>query len=90
MVDDDSEDLDWINNDPFAEPVVAIFGELTPVPYSCAACGEQNETQLDLTGGYTQQYTEDCTVCCRPNLLTISVDPETHIVTLGNELEYDC
>jgi Cysteine-rich CPXCG len=71
------------------EPIIAAHGELTPVPYTCAACGEPNETQLDLSGGYHQQYTEDCAVCCRPNLLTITVDEETLAVTINNELEYE-
>jgi len=88
MNDDDLEFTPW-GDDP-EEPTVAVFGEITPVPYRCAACGEQNDTQFDLSGGYHQQYTEDCQVCCRPNLLTINVDSETHVVTIGNELEYDC
>jgi len=88
------EDDAYVNNPWFegedAEPVIAVPGELTPVPYRCAACGEANETQLDLGAGYNQQYTEDCIVCCRPNLLTVSVDYDTHIVTIANELEYEC
>jgi hypothetical protein len=83
---DDAEFNPWGDDE---EPVVAIYGELTPVPYSCAACGEHNETQFDLSGGYHQQYTEDCTVCCRPNLLTLNVDDTTHVVTIENELEYE-
>ncbi len=82
----------WNNDFGFGddeEPIIASFGELTPIPYSCAACGERNETQLDLSGGLHQQYTEDCAVCCRPNLLTINVDEETLAVTIDNELEYD-
>ena len=70
--------------------VFARVGELTPARYACAACGQDNETELDLEGGYRQQYVEDCTVCCRPNLLRITVDPETLAVSLSNELEYDC
>lgn len=88
----DSTDTDpWLDGDEgFDEPIIAIFGELTPVPYACAACGEANETQFDLSGGHSQQYTEDCTVCCRPNLLTISVDYESNVITISNELEYEC
>ncbi len=86
---DEMNDLDpWLDGDGADEPTVALFGELTPVPYLCAACGEPNETQFDLSAGYNQEYTEDCTVCCRPNLLTISVDYETNVVTIVNELEY--
>ncbi|WP_313133196.1 CPXCG motif-containing cysteine-rich protein, partial [Stutzerimonas nitrititolerans] len=34
-------------------------------PYQCPYCGEVVEALLDLSGG-DQQYTEDCSVCCRP------------------------
>lgn len=85
--DDDEFAFDETGETP---PIVASPGELTPVPYACAACGTENETELDLGAGYQQQYTEDCTVCCRPNLITINVDEETLVVTITNELEYDC
>lgn len=86
--DDDNDDFDpWGDRDD--APVTASRAELTPVPYACAACGETNETLLDLEGGYHQEYTEDCAVCCRPNALVISVDEETLAVAISNELEYD-
>jgi hypothetical protein len=79
--------------DDFGEPdddaIVAREDELTPVPYACAACGEINRTMLDPGGGLVQVYTEDCEVCCRPNLLRISIDPESRIVAIENELEYE-
>ena len=40
--------------------------------YACAFCGEANEVFPDQTGGRRQTFTEDCTVCCRPNLLTLT------------------
>lgn len=84
-------DDDFFPNDGWdeGEPVIASHTEVTPVPYSCASCGEPNETLLDLGAGYHQQYTEDCAVCCRPNLITLDVDPETLEVTVANELEYE-
>jgi hypothetical protein len=87
MASDDFDDLDneWLSDD---EPIVAREDELTAVPYACAACGEPNQTMLDPSGGYHQQYTEDCEVCCRPNLLTITIDPESRVVGIENELEY--
>ena len=74
------------NSDPDA-PIVARVDEVTPLPWPCAKCGEGNETLLDMTGGYNQEYVEDCAVCCRPNLLGIHVEPGTMIVTISNELE---
>ena len=40
--------------------------------YACAFCGEENEVVPDQTGGRRQTFTEDCTVCCRPNLITLT------------------
>jgi hypothetical protein len=49
----------------------------TAAVYACAFCGEENMTLVDLSQGMTQSYVEDCQVCCRPNLLNISIDEET-------------
>ena len=50
--------------------------DLLRATYACASCGEENETLIDPTGGFQQVYTEDCAVCCRPNLLRIHISPE--------------
>jgi hypothetical protein len=71
------------------DPIFASESEVTPVPWLCAACGQENETLLDMSGGFHQQYTEDCAVCCRPNLITIAVDYESYAVSIANELEYE-
>jgi hypothetical protein len=42
------------------------------VDYACAFCGEENEVFPDQTGGRRQTFTEDCAVCCRPNLITLT------------------
>ncbi|MEQ8820399.1 MAG: CPXCG motif-containing cysteine-rich protein [Sumerlaeia bacterium] len=41
--------------------------------YSCAYCGETIATRVDASAGRHQSYTEDCQVCCRPNLLRIEI-----------------
>ena len=69
------------------KPITAREGETTPLRWSCAACGEANETLLDMTGGYQQEYVEDCVVCCRPNVLRIRVDPGTYTVGIENAVE---
>jgi hypothetical protein len=38
--------------------------------------GEENDTFVDPGGGARQVYTEDCAVCCRPNLITATLDAE--------------
>ena len=43
------------------------------VKYDCAFCGEENELLVDVSGGRRQRFTEDCAVCCRPNLVTLVV-----------------
>ena len=55
-------------------------------PYPCAYCGEENETFVDPSGGNRQIYTEDCAVCCRPNILRINIDAGGTI-TLTAEFE---
>lgn len=84
---DDFDDLDDLDFDGDDEQIIASEDELTPVPYACAECGETNRTMLDPGGGLDQEYTEDCEVCCRPNLLTITIDPQTRAVSIAAELE---
>lgn len=43
--------------------------------YICSYCLTPNDVSVDPSGGVDQDYVEDCTVCCRPNRLVISVDP---------------
>ena len=44
--------------------------------YSCQFCGEDNEVFADESGGRRQTFTEDCAVCCRPNLITLEFDDD--------------
>lgn len=55
--------------------------------FRCAYCGETNATTVDPSAGLRQQYVEDCQVCCRPNLLSIGVDPEDLEATIESEEE---
>jgi hypothetical protein len=41
--------------------------------YMCPHCGETVETDVDLGGGESQEYVEDCQVCCRPNRLWVHI-----------------
>ncbi|WP_221930030.1 CPXCG motif-containing cysteine-rich protein [Fodinibius sediminis] len=40
--------------------------------FTCSYCGEINTTFVDPSQGKTQEYIEDCQVCCRPNELSVS------------------
>jgi hypothetical protein len=44
--------------------------------FACAFCGEMNDLFVDRTASKHQQFTEDCEVCCRPNLVTVYIDPD--------------
>ena len=44
------------------------------VTYICDACGEEIVIPIDFTQGRSQQYVEDCPVCCRPNVVSVEID----------------
>ena len=56
--------------------------------YDCAFCGEENETFLDPSGGRRQTFTEDCAICCRPNLITLTFDEEGDVLLQATQ-EYE-
>ncbi len=55
--------------------------------YICGVCGEEIETLVDESQGLAQEYIEDCAVCCRPNVLRVSIDPESGEVTIEASFE---
>jgi hypothetical protein len=55
--------------------------------FQCAGCGEWNETSVDESAGRLQNYVEDCQVCCRPNVLRITYDPDVQAFSILCELE---
>lgn len=42
------------------------------VAVSCPACWETIELTIDLSAG-SAAYTEDCSICCRPMLVSLEV-----------------
>jgi DNA-directed RNA polymerase subunit RPC12/RpoP len=54
--------------------------------YVCGACGEEIVVPVDLAAGEQQEYVEDCPVCCRANVLRVSVDEDGH-ARIDAELE---
>ena len=44
--------------------------------YVCDACGEEIVVPIDLSAGESQQYVEDCPVCCRPNVIYVEIDED--------------
>jgi hypothetical protein len=44
--------------------------------YVCDACGEEIMIPLDLSAGESQEYVEDCPICCRPNVIHVEIDED--------------
>ena len=44
--------------------------------YLCDSCGEKIVVPIDLSAGLTQEYIEDCPVCCRPNVIHVEVEED--------------
>ena len=41
--------------------------------YTCDSCGEEIVVPIDLSAGTSQEYVEDCPVCCCPNVIHVVV-----------------
>ncbi|HXH71338.1 MAG TPA: CPXCG motif-containing cysteine-rich protein [Mariprofundaceae bacterium] len=58
---------------------------LNSISVTCPYCGSPDELIVDCTGG-SQQYTEDCQVCCRPMVVSVNVSEESEPeVAVGRE-----
>ena len=55
--------------------------------FQCAGCGEWNDTSVDESAGRNQRYVEDCQVCCKPNVLEVSYDPDSQAFFITAQLE---
>lgn len=55
----------------------------------CPYCGESSELPVDLVGGESQEYIQDCDVCCRPWLVRVQLDVDGYasvsVTTLDDE-----
>jgi hypothetical protein len=56
---------------PLGDGVADLSGEV-----HCPYCGEAVEITLDPGSGANQQYIEDCQVCCRPWVVSVSYDED--------------
>lgn len=55
--------------------------------FQCAGCGEWNETVVDSSAGRRQSYVEDCQVCCKPNILSVTWDNDLEEFLISAQLE---
>ena len=44
--------------------------------YICDACGEEIVVPIDLSQGTSQDYVEDCPVCCHASLIHVEIDED--------------
>jgi hypothetical protein len=49
--------------------------------YICDACGEEIVVPIDVSAGASQEYVEDCPVCCRPNVVHVEIDDDGSVQT---------
>lgn len=42
--------------------------------YVCDNCGEEIVVPIDASAGLTQEYVEDCPVCCSPSVIRVRLD----------------
>ena len=43
------------------------------VSYICDTCGEEIVIPIDPSAGSSQQYVEDCPVCCHANVIHVEI-----------------
>ena len=60
---------------------------LQPETIGCPYCGEQIDVLVDCSAG-SQEYVEDCSVCCRPIVVRFAVE-EGELVGLEGRAEND-
>ena len=53
------------------------------IEWSCGTCGEPSQVLYDPSAGYRQEFIEDCSVCCRPNVISFDVDPAEGTLRIG-------
>ncbi len=82
--------MDFDDFEPYGTPDADLGAELNDVaPVSCPYCGESSELSVDPGGGGTQEYVEDCEVCCQPWLVHVRFDEDgqasVSVTTLDDE-----
>jgi len=47
--------------------------------YICDACGEEIFIPIDVSAGLSQEYVEDCPVCCRANVINVDISEDGEV-----------
>jgi hypothetical protein len=56
--------------------------------FICDNCGEEIVLPIDPSAGSSQEYVEDCPVCCTPNVIHVEIDEDGESQVWG-EAEQD-
>ena len=67
--DHDDNEFDLDRDFPLGDGTADTSGTVI-----CPHCGEENAISLDPGSGSTQDYVEDCPVCCQPWAVTVTYD----------------
>ena len=59
------------------------------VSYVCESCGEEIVIPLDYSQGTSQDFVEDCPVCCRPNRIRVEVRPDGSLEVWAETEQFD-
>ena len=54
----------------------------------CPYCGESFDSDVDTSGG-SQEYIEDCQICCQPIVFRLTVDTNGELLTLDVQRDND-
>ncbi len=84
---DDSDFDDDIDNDLDNDHLLGDATADTDALIYCPYCGEAVEIAIDPGGGATQEYVEDCQVCCQPWRVTVRYvgDGSAEVSVIGLE-----
>lgn len=58
------------------------------ITIQCPYCGESYETVIDLSAG-SQQYIEDCAVCCKPIEIALRVGDDGELQEITTRSDAD-
>lgn len=59
-----------------------------PIIIECPYCGERYETVVDPSAG-SQNYVEDCAVCCRPIEIALRVGNDGELIEVSTRTDQD-
>ena len=49
------------------------------VSYVCDVCGEEIVIPIDLSAGVSQEFVEDCPVCCHPQVVRVEIEEDGEV-----------